>query len=87
MSSGHIKFLRHTPNVGLFQQGIKDKRQIEPVDNVLVHLLEKHNQINSVGSWAKGKVNETIQVSRDSMNSQKQPALYLSSSIFLVLRQ
>lgn len=83
MSSGHIKFLRHTPNVSLFQQGIKDKRQIEPVDDVLVHLLERHNRINSVGSWAKGKGNETTQVSRDRMSVQKQSALYVSSPIFL----
>lgn len=55
VSSGHIKFLRHAPNVGLFQQGIKDKRQIEPVDNVLVHLLERHNQINLVGNGQKVK--------------------------------
>lgn len=70
MSPGHIKFLRHTPDVGLFQQGIKDKGQIEPVDNVLVHLLERHNQINSVGRWVKGKEYETIlQVSKDRVSS------------------
>lgn len=39
ISPGHVKFLWNTPYVGLFQQGIKDKCQVEPVHHSIVHIL------------------------------------------------